>query len=89
MRGGEPGSAVIRGHGMSAGSSKYSPARSVIFWVNLHAGDVHFRIILLQLAGVGAGAHAEDQRGIGIVGERQRSQDRVVSTYLSVLCLSS
>ena len=28
-----------------------------------HADDVHFRIILLQLAGVGAGVHAEDQRG--------------------------
>ena len=78
MRGGEPGSAVIRGHGDVGGLIEVFAGQIGDLLVNLHAGDVHFRIILLQLAGVGAGAHAEDQRGIGIVGERRRSQGRVV-----------
>ena len=69
MRGGEPGSAVIRGHGDVGGLIEVFAGQIGDLLVNLHAGDVHFRIILLQLAGVGAGAHAEDQRGIGIVGD--------------------
>ena len=87
-RGGEAGSAVIRGHRMSAGSSKYSPARSVIF-CQFHAGDVHFSDNTASAGGRRCRCPSEDQRGIGIVGERRRSWGPCRSTYLSVLCLSS